>query len=391
MDTAMGVSVAVLVVGALFLIVSAVGAAWRFSALLSQQAEELRRRSQEANAGRERLYAVLRSVPDGLVVVEGGLVCLANGPAARLWGLSPGEIAGLPLRLLAERGPDLTPLVDASPHFSGPVEMRLGARIYEVSTTPVVDREGIVVLFRDVTKARQVEQLREDLTNMLVHDLRSPLTSIHGAAQILDQAPGLGEEDRKMVGVILRSSTTLIGLVETILDLARLEANRMPVETERVVLAPLVSAAVEQIAFEAQTKGLHLEVDVPSPVAVLGDRRLLARVIINLVANAVRFTPSGKRVQVVARNGADGQVLLSVSDEGPGIAPEDRERIFDRFTQAGQKRQRGSAGLGLTFCKMAVEAQGGRIWVESEVGRGATFHVALPAWEGDDAAGKPGV
>ena len=377
-------TVAVLAGGVFFLVL--VGVAWRFAVLLNRQEEELRRQHREANAGRERLFAVLRSVPDGLVVVEGGLVCLANGPAARLWGLSPGEIAGLSLRTLAERGPDLTPLVDASPHFSGPVEVRLRGRIYEMSTTPVVDREGVVVLFRDVTEARQVEQLREDLTNMLVHDLRSPLTSINGAAQILDQAPGLADEDRKMVGVILRSSRTLIGLVETILDLARLEANRMPVEAERVVLAPLVSAAVEQIAFEAQTKGLHLEVDVPSPVAVLGDERLLARVIVNLVSNAVRFTSSGKRVRITARNGADGQVLLSVSDEGPGIPPEDRERIFDRFTQAGQKRQRGSAGLGLTFCKMAVEAQGGRIWVESEVGKGATFHVALPAWEGDDAA-----
>jgi signal transduction histidine kinase len=165
-------------------------------------------------------------------------------------------------------------------------------------------------------------------------------------------------------------------------DVARLEAGHMPLAREHVRLGEAVEAAVAQLASQAEAKGIRVEQAIaPRDLTVWADRELLERVIVNLAGNAVKFTPRGGRVAVEGRGDGDG-VLLAVRDTGLGIPPEDRACIFDRFTQAGQRRQQGS-GLGLAFCKLAVEAHGGRIWVESAVGRGSTFHVRLPAGGGN--------
>jgi signal transduction histidine kinase len=314
---------------------------------------------------------VLRSVPDGILVVEGGCVQYANGPAAALWGMSPGAIAGLPLYALEGRGP--------APVWFPDSEMEVNDRTYQVSVTPVIVGGGRVVVFHDVTAARQLERLREDLANMLVHDLRSPLSSIQTTAAMILKEEGVrpGSSVAQEVCIVHSSATRILEMVENLLDVARIEAGRMPVEAQAVEIAPLVAEAIEQVIADAKVKEVEVRNDVPAILLAQADAGLLARVVVNLVGNAIKFAPSRTPVVLTARVD-ESDVVLSVSDQGKGIAPEDLGCIFDRFTQAGQKRQRGS-GLGLTFCKLAVEAQAGRIWVESEVGKGSTFYVALPA------------
>ena len=163
----------------------------------------------------------------------------------------------------------------------------------------------------------------------------------------------------------------------------KLTAGEMPVEQEMVRLGEVVEGAIAQVVPQAEAKGLELDVRIePADLTTWADRGLLERVIVNLVGNAVKFTPRGGDVAVRGQEEDDGGILLWVRDSGPGIPLEDQARIFDRFTQAGQRRQWGS-GLGLTFCKLAVEAHGGRIWVESAPGKGSTFYVRLPAGGGE--------
>jgi signal transduction histidine kinase len=185
--------------------------------------------------------------------------------------------------------------------------------------------------------------MRETLTEMMIHDLRSPLSGIYTAVDaLLSEGDMEREVQREMLWVAQRSAERMLRMVETLIDIARLEAGRMPPD-----------------------------------LAAWADPELLERVIVNLTGNAIKFTPRGGDVVIRGCKESDGGVLLSVQDTGSGIPLEDQARIFDRFTQAGQRRQWGS-GLGLTFCKMTVDAHGGRIWVESAPGEGSTFYVRLP-------------
>ena len=382
---------------------------YRFAAWQRQAQEDLERALAEADTQRERLVAVLRSVPHGLLVLDHhGTVIVANGQAAALWGLAGAEITGLSLRTLGRRDVfrcDGEPwqladvLVEAEVSTGRslwvtnprPVEVETVAsgRVLEVTGTPVWSVAGggwigTIVLFRDVTEIRQLERLRENLTHMLVHDLRTPLSGIlTSIVALLSDEEMEGKVIRQVLGVARRSAERMLRMVEALVDVARLEAGEMPVEQEMVRLGEVVEGAIAQVVPQAEAKGLELDVRIePADLTTWADRGLLERVIVNLVGNAVKFTPRGGDVAVRGQEEDDGGILLWVRDSGPGIPLEDQARIFDRFTQAGQRRQWGS-GLGLTFCKLAVEAHGGRIWVESAPGKGSTFYVRLPAGGGE--------
>lgn len=371
--------------------------AYRFAAEQMRSQDRLQETYDEADARREYLTVVLRSVPHGLLVLDGdGRVIVANDRAAALWGLAGGEIAGLSLQALSRRdalrrGEEPWQPADlledgTGTQTVGPVQVQtvVSGQILEATGTPVYSvtdkrRIGTIVLFHDVTEARRLEQMRETLTEMMIHDLRSPLSGIYTAVGIL-----LGEGDmeremqREMLQVARCSAERMLRMVETLIDIARLEAGRMPLERETVRLIEVAERAIAPIAPQAEAKGVEVSLTVEPPdLAAWADPGLLERVIVNLTGNAIKFTPRGGDVVIRGYKENNGDVLLSVQDTGPGIPLEDHARIFDRFTQAGQRRQWGS-GLGLTFCKMAVDAHGGRIWVESASGKNSTFYVRLP-------------
>lgn len=231
-------------------------------------------------------------------------------------------------------------------------------------------------------RLQELEKLREDLTHMIVHDLRSPLTAILGSLQTIEEGllgeapPAIAELNR----IALRSARTLLGLVNDLLDISKLESGTM--RLDRVVVRPerLAAAAVEPLEPLLCERGLTLVRDFPPGLpAVAADEDLATRVLANLVGNAIKFTPRGGTITVGAR--AEGNaVAFQVSDTGIGIPPEHQATIFEKFGQVrtpGSNRTR-STGLGLTFCKMAVEAHGGTIRVESQPGKGSTFHFTLP-------------
>jgi signal transduction histidine kinase len=226
---------------------------------------------------------------------------------------------------------------------------------------------------------KRLEDLQENLTHMIVHDMRSPLMGITGYLQILEEDAGakLTLEELAMLRDARSGGQALVGMVTSLLDVGRLEQGRMPLNVTAVDMDGLIQDALKSLGSLTRRVRLLYEQQA-EPVMVDCDASLVTRVIANLVANAIKFNPEGSKVTVsVEKNGAG--VTLSVSDTGNGIPREYQQKIFEKFGQveARQQRQVCSTGLGLTFCKLAVEAHGGTIGVDSDVGKGSRFWFTL--------------
>jgi signal transduction histidine kinase len=251
---------------------------------------------------------------------------------------------------------------------------------------------GRLLVLRDVTEERLLEQMREDLTHTMVHDLRSPLTAIYAGLHLLAdrESEDFTERQHQILNVTLQGTEKMLGLVNNILDVSRLEGGRMELQHRPVSVAESIDEALRAQSPLATEKDLRLESHVPPELPeAWADAGLVERVLQNLVNNAIKFTPKGGVVTISARpceavkerwgdrEGFDpAQLCVSVEDNGRGISPDLQSRLFQKFVTS---RHEGSgSGLGLAFCKLAVEAHGGRIWVESQPDQGTTFTFTLP-------------
>jgi PAS domain S-box-containing protein len=258
-----------------------------------------------------------------------------------------------------------------------------GVRILETHLARIDygGREAIQWLGHDVSERVALERMREELTHMIVHDLRNPLGSIMSSLQLIHTA--FVERDNtlpveKLLSIAMRSGQKLYLLIDSLLDLGRLEAGETELRKSLVNPGMLAQEAVEQIQPLALGKGLELDLAVARGLPqIVVDRDLALRVLTNLLDNAVKFTRRGGCITLGVERVTDG-LLFSVSDTGIGIPAEYRHRIFDRFSRLDSANGVKGTGLGLAFCKLAVEAHGGHIWVESEVGEGSQFKFTLP-------------
>jgi len=236
-------------------------------------------------------------------------------------------------------------------------------------------------LHRSNRELRESERLRQNLTDMLVHDLRNPITSLLGVLDLLGMTLGdhLTETHQQLLSNARHSGHMLITMVSEMLDVSKMEAGKLQLTLEPVHLPTLLQESVAAVAGLAQLEGLTLRVEAdPQIPAVMCDRQLIGRVVANLLSNAMKHTSAGGVITLRLER-RPVEAVISVEDTGSGIPPEFLGRIFEKFTQAEKDaRAHRGTGLGLTFCKMAVEAHGGRIWAESELGKGSTFTFALP-------------
>lgn len=232
-------------------------------------------------------------------------------------------------------------------------------------------------------------RVREELTRALVHDLRSPLVSITGSLRLLARLPGLGPGDQKLIEIAERNSARLASLINSILEVSRLEDGAAPITRARVPLHEVVGEALRLAAPGAASRDVRLAgEDAAAPLAdAWVDRGLIARVLQNLLDNAIKFSAAGAAVTVSLTPDADG-VAVRVRDSGPGVDEKARSRLFQNFAPGGQAAS--GSGLGLAFCRLAVEANGGRIWLEDTPGGGATFAVALPAAPEPESGARTG-
>jgi signal transduction histidine kinase len=226
------------------------------------------------------------------------------------------------------------------------------------------------------------EALRDDLTHMIVHDLRTPLSALLNGIRLLKSVGELNKKQQDVFHASLRSGNTLLKMINDVLDVSKLENESLPLEYTDVSANILLENAVQQVQVLATSGGLTLTSEVaPDLPTFLADADKMLRTLVNLLSNAIKFTPQGGAISLSARLAEDEQgVVFAVSDTGEGIPQSELEHVFDKFAQVETRisGRRMSTGLGLTFCKLMVEAHGGHIWVESEVGKGSTFLFCIP-------------
>ena len=265
---------------------------------------------------------------------------------------------------------------------------------------------GCVCLFQDISRRKEIEtlyatqtelyqkqtalyeelcrvnQLKNDLANMIVHDLRTPLTSLLTGLLSMEYLGELNADQSELMHISIDGGQTLLGMINDLLDIGKMEDGSLRMNSQELDAAQLMEPALKQVAALAAHKRLTLESEIaPELPRMCADRDKLQRTFINLLGNAIKFTSAGGTITVSARLQEEGKaILFTVHDTGEGIPQTAFGHIFEKFGQVATRTSglTASTGLGLTFCKMIVEAHGGRIWVESELGRGSTFFFTVP-------------
>jgi two-component system, OmpR family, phosphate regulon sensor histidine kinase PhoR len=347
---------------------------------------------------RDRSGAILRSMVEGVGVIDSQeRLVFWNRAFAEIMNLDPLVADGRPvievirntkvLRLIrrALGGEEFlqdditTGIVQPRMFFmtAAPVSATVDSGTAVVSTKPT----GAVVVLHDVTELRRLERVRQDFVANVSHEFKTPLTAIQGFAETL--LGGALEDDknnRRFLEIIRDHAAQLARVTNDLLKLARIEAGKLEVQFGPVNLGEVVEICADTTQLRAGRKGIEFAAEVPPDLPpVRGDARLLREVLQNLLDNAVQYTPSGGRVNVEAQAGAK-DVTVTVADTGIGIPSTDQERIFERFyrVDAARSREEGGTGLGLSIARHIVETLGGRLWVDSEVGRGSRFSFTVP-------------
>lgn len=365
---------------------------------------------------RDRFEAILNSTNDGILMADmRSIVVTANPEAATLLQMSRESMIGRRLEdLLDELNSRASTIVTPSWLNDGSsaetvVELEFSGqqrRFIRHYMLPVRETSGAKIgrlaLFQDISKERELDQLREDYTGMLVHDLRAPLTAIMNGIMMVKRGLGgpISEQQQELLGIAHQGSQTMLEMVNTMLDISKMEEGRLTLECEPLSPYALVDQTLDRLRVSAQDQRVRLVQDLAVGLPLVeADREKLVRVLQNLLDNAIKFSPTGGTVTfgaAYARPTKEGHaaprklpmrlpalptgdwLVIWVRDQGPGIPPQFHDRIFEKFGQVRGGRKVRGTGLGLTFCKLAVEAHGGRIWLQSAEGSGSTFAFALP-------------
>jgi len=373
----------------------------RMAAEIRLREEEGARALREAQRRTAELDVVISSIADGLVIYgPAGEIVRMNSAAEEVLGYSPDERAK-PLEERAELVRVETTDGEPFPEEDLPVARALRGETVQgvieavhpkpdrtvwlsVSSAPIraVDGRllGAVTTFTDITAQHELQEQREDFIRTISHDLRSPLTIVQGHAQFLQLTLGkssLGSAAQRSLDVIVASARHMNNMIRELVDSVRLESGQLTLNPRPVDLLQAVLDLRERLSGVAEAERIQVESpdDLPS---VSADPDRLERILTNLLTNSLKYSAPGSQV-TVALAPTDGEVVVSVSDQGPGIAPEDLPHLFERFYRGNHSHDgREGLGLGLYITKGLVEAHGGRIWAESRVGEGSTFSFTLP-------------
>ena len=346
-------------------------------------------------AEKAKTEAVIEAIEDGLIVLDpAGTVAHINEVACAILEVERARALGHAFEELGTNHPHYLRLRAAVREYLAHPE-REGERMevalflrgrdhyYVLRPTPFRTPEGasagLILALQDVTYLRDQEARREHLIATLSHELGTPITSLRMALELLQRdGERLDGEQRALLDTVHEDLLRLQDVSQRLLDLSRSRAMSIAVERRNVDLRELVPRVVKLFALQAKDKHVRLEAALPEHgVMIAGDQTKLGWAVSNLVANALRYTPSGGHIRIEATP-QDSVVLLSVSDSGPGIPPDQQERIFERFAQSAEGGEFGAAGLGLAIVRDIVQAHGGRIFLESRVGHGSRFTLELP-------------
>jgi two-component system phosphate regulon sensor histidine kinase PhoR len=335
-------------------------------------------------AAKHRDRALIAHLPLGVMVADAGQrVLLCNDAARSLLSSEAGADSPTDALTSLSKVPLSVRQALGKRHAAAGVIAQPGGLVVEVSAHPLPEGETLIVL-RDVSELRLLRTVRRDFVANVSHELRTPLASIRllvdtlesGALTDADVAGGFVHR----IGV---ETDHLIQMVTELLDLARIESGQLPWKREPVALSDLIGQVVDRLSVVAEDKGIAVTTDVqPNLPPALANAEQVGQVLMNLLFNSVKFTPSGGTIEVRAK-AEDGSLSVAVADSGVGIAQDDLVRVFERFYKSDKSRARanGGTGLGLPIARHIVEAHGGTIWADSEEGKGSTFTFTLPAAE----------
>ncbi len=346
---------------------------------------------------KEKLDSILRCMTEGVLVLDTrGRLILSNQNAQRMFGLPQPTPQGASLMEFS-RNPEMRNLVDeiltrdlSSERFAKDLSFEDGRWL---SATAVdlrgadEKRAGYILVFRDITELKRLETMRADLVANVSHELRTPLTAIRGYAETLLQSPPADpKEAERFLDIIQRHSERLGRLIDDLLTLSDLESGKIQLNQDKLRPADLIHRVLEIFQERAAKKNIALSGRAaPALPEIVGDADRLQQLLINLVDNAVKYTPDGGSIEVAAAAADRGTAVeIAVSDTGCGIPEKDLPRLTERFYRVDKARSRemGGTGLGLAIVKHIVQAHGGRLEIESRVQKGTTVRVFLPAMEG---------
>jgi len=312
-------------------------------------------------------------IQNNMAVSELGVMAYAGIPLTTSDGFTLGTFCAIDLEPRDWTSEEIDILRDLAAFTLTEIELRLAGRR----------------LRDNLNRLQQLEALRDDLSHMLVHDLRTPLSSVLSGLQSLGFMGSLNDDQREFIAISVDGAKTLLRMVNDLLDISKIECGKLQLEYRPTSIADLVHVAIGQTDSLAKMNRLtvtrDVQVDLPEFIA---DSDKLTRVLVNLLGNAIKFTPKNGKVGIAVHYEAErDEMHFAVSDSGEGIPLDDIEAIFDKFAQVEGRRngRQMSTGLGLTFCKLVVEAHGGRIGVESVPDQGSTFTFSIPCQAAPEA------
>ncbi|WP_303677851.1 ATP-binding protein [Dehalococcoides mccartyi] len=345
--------------------------------------ERLRDSIKAVSSERDRLSAVLQRMGDGIFLLDReGVISLLNPASERIFKLEAEGIIGHSF-VEAIRDHEIHSVFEharsSGKQEMGFVELAAGRRFLGIIATPLVSQSGYLVLVQDLSELRRLEKVRRDFVANISHELRTPISSLKLLTETLQE--GAASDPAVAAGFIDKihlEVDKLAQLVTELSDLSAIESGQAVLRLQPGDISTAIKLAAERLRPQAERAGISLGVELPETLPqVKLDENRVEQVLVNLVHNAIKFTPKGGRIKIGART--QGQTLvIYVSDSGIGIPEEDLTRVFERFYKVDKARSSGGTGLGLAISKHIVQAHGGTIWAESVYGKGATFSFGLP-------------
>jgi len=363
---------------------------------LNESAARLDRTIRTLTEERNLSSAILGSMVEGVAVVNGSeRLVFANQGFAEILGLdSPPQSGSALLEVVRQ-----TKLIGAvrqvlkgEPRVEAEIVTGTLRQHFFAATVAAVraaETSGAIIVLHDITDLRKLERVRRDFVANVSHEFKTPLTAIQGFAETLLAGAIDDPQNRvRFLKIVLEHSRRLARLTDDLLKLSQMDADRLELELRRVSVSQFVESCVETAQRPAAEKDLRISIHLPERLAdIAADRRRLAEVLQNLIDNAIQYTLPGGHIRVSASTDGN-EVTFTVSDTGIGIPQAEQPRIFERFyrVDAARSREVGGTGLGLSIAKHLVEAHGGRIWVDSEVGQGSQFHFTVPVFDAERAS-----
>jgi PAS domain S-box-containing protein len=338
---------------------------------------------------KERLSAIISNFPDGILFLnEENKVSLANSQFERFFGVKQTDIIGKSFSELS-RFPRFVPLFDLLGKEVKPVfkkELRISPDLFLKITTSIIFKEGrkigTLIVFQDVTKEKEIERAKSEFVSLAAHQLRTPLSAIKWALKMILEGE-LGEvtkEQREFLEKTYQSNERMIELINDLLNVAKIEEGGYIYKKVLVDLGEICQSILNSYQQEIEKKNLKVEFQRPKKLPkLMADIEKISLAIQNLLENAIRYNHPGGEIKIELKP-REGEVEFIIKDTGIGIPKEEQKKIFTKFFRASnaRKMESGGSGLGLFITKNIIEAHGGKIWFESEEGKGTTFYFTLP-------------